>query len=211
MGTCGCAVNACLPVHSCPPALWCLHPHALVTGRFGNTSGLTTANCTGPSLPVFPGREPGTGVSSPTSSWQCSWGLYGPGGYSPCIQCPQGRFGELLANLTNATCSGPCTSPPGLSCGPGAISPSFPQQPCPAGQYGLGGSSPCAPCPPGTFGRVDGAVNASCSGLCVAGRFSNVSGQTSGVCPGVCTAPAGSECPPGSTAANASVPCTPGR
>jgi hypothetical protein len=77
---------------------------------------------------------------------------------APCLTCPNGKSSEAGAS----------------QCGS-----------CAPGRYGVGGA--CADCPPGTYGSSEGAVSATCSGVCVApvgyGCPAGSTSSTGVVCP----------------------------
>jgi hypothetical protein len=101
----------------------------------------------------------------------CGTGVYCPGD-GRAYTCPAGRYGDVLG-LTNASCSGTCAD--GVLCPARTVSAAG--QPCPSGQYCVGGVG--YPCPSGTFNPLTGAVNASQCQLCPAGTFNAGNGSPS--------------------------------
>ena len=194
-------------------------------GRYGATTGVASAGCTGPCNAV-PGSGCDSGVTSPQGR-VCPQGFYSPGGSGPCMLCPAGVYGSSMG-LNSAACSGVCTAFLGSYCLPGAITPMF-GVPCPTGQYSTGGPgvSSCSLCAPGLLGSSQGMSNASCAGACPigqynaqpgtavcspcpAGRFGATPGLNTPLCSGPCAANSpGQYCPPGATAA--STPCPAGQ
>ena len=86
-----------------------------------------------------------------------------------CHQCPPGKY-TLGDKAGGSSARGRCTA-------------------CPAGRYGLGGStsnSCTSACPAGRYG-VGGCTSSDCSGACKAGRF-GTSGGTTDTCSGLCSA-----------------------
>jgi hypothetical protein len=132
-------------------------------GRFGNTSGLGTSDCSG----LCPGGRFGAmpALTVPSCSGACTAGYSCPpgsvvptaelcppgqfslGGASACSNCSAGTFSDTVGR--REVCSSPC--PQGSFCAAGSSSPVR----CPAGRYGavalLTNASCTAPCPPGSF------------------------------------------------------------
>jgi hypothetical protein len=132
------------------------------SGTYGNSTGLSTASCSGLCPAGLYGGAPG--LTSASCTGNCSAGYL----------CPAGS--------TNGT-SVPCQ--PGLySQAAGAASCTL----CPVGVFGStsGLSSPsCSgPCAPGYFGSGLGMITSACSGVCSAGRFGS-SGATNSSCSGM--------------------------
>jgi hypothetical protein len=93
-----------------------------------------------------------------------------------CNNRLQGELPTWIATMTNLTqqfltvnqCEQSVSQcAPGYTCT--ASSMSLVANPCPPGQYSLGGASVCSLCPAGTFSDVEAATTAACSGGCRAG------------------------------------------
>ena len=86
-------------------------------GRFGNTTGLTSSNCSGV-CNASAGHVCSGGATASIGS-QCPVGQYSTNGsISTCSPCPNGTYGSATG-LSAATCSGGCTATTGSYCGLG--------------------------------------------------------------------------------------------
>ena len=88
-------------------------------GRYGNSTGLAVANCTGPCVVAGKGCPPG---STNSTGILCAKGQYSSnvtGVGQACVLCPPGTFGNATG-LTNATCTGLCSA--GYACPAGSTS-----------------------------------------------------------------------------------------
>jgi hypothetical protein len=153
---------------------------ACLIGTFGNTTGLTTAACSG----VCPAGVYGnaTALTSPACRGPCSPGYacpanstnatvsictpgkYSSGGLGVCSPCPVGVYGSA-SGLTSPACSGPCTA--GYACPAGSTSSLA--SICSPGLYSTSGLGVCSPCPLGVYGSTSGVTSPACSGSCSAG------------------------------------------
>ena len=115
-------------------------------GRFGNTTALTTPDCSGPCAPGYYGST--TGMGYPTCQAACSAGFYCPAGTVTMTanRCPRGQYSTLGA----AACT---NCPPGVY----SASDAMPSSTC------------TAPCDPGYYGATAGATSSTCDGPCDAG------------------------------------------
>jgi hypothetical protein len=163
-------------------------------GTFNNVSG--SADCTRCSPGTYSlGTTLYTGATVCT---QCSPGQYQDGssattckncpvstfsstpGVSTCTTCPDGRYTSTEGNTVCGLC------PAGSYCLSGSINP------CPNGQYSLGGTSNCTLCPAGSQCGQGSPSPQNCS----VGYYSSVPGTGIGGCQ-VC--PVGTSSLPGST------------
>ena len=138
------------------------------------------------------------GATSATGT-PCPAGTYANAtGATACIPCPAGRYGAATSSgEASSSCSGACVAPPGSGCDAGVTAPTG--RVCPPGFYSPGGPSPCQPCASGVYGSSPGSTTSACDG----GGGGGGGGQ--------CIALPGQWCPPGATAATASVLCPLGR
>lgn len=157
-------------------------PPASCTGRYGATTGLATAECSGVCSPGF-------GCDLASTSPQAS--ICSPGKYSllgTCEACPAGKYGDAgglnstdcsgdclpgrwgAPAATTPSCSGPCTA--GYACPAGSTSAapgdSFK---CSPGQYNAGGASVCSNCPAGLYGATAGLGSSACTAQCDPGFY----------------------------------------
>ena len=188
------------------------------SGRYGNTTGMTTALCTDA---CAAGYMCPPGSVSPTAM-PCDVGTFSTGNASACSPCPAGYFGNATGmssplcsgmcnagrygspGMTMASCAGLCLA--GYACPPGSTNATAIM--CPAGQYSVNGAGVCTPCAAGLYGSSMGLSSADCSGPCDGGYFGNTTGLSSSSCSGQCLA--GYACPSGSVTATASV-CSAGQ
>jgi hypothetical protein len=129
-------------------------------GRYGSTTGLTSANCSnnctagaygnmsGLSNPGCSGQCP-AGYACPAGSTNatgniCPAGKYSAGGVGTCTDCPTGNFGNRTGGTSSAACF-LCRA--GSFCGAGSTNDSTM---CGLGQWSRAGASSCVPCPLGT-------------------------------------------------------------
>jgi hypothetical protein len=146
-------------------------------GRYGDTAGLTTDQCTAicpdgyycPTGSITPTSCPllSTSISGATivSQCFCAAGAYGPMGpdFSPvgptCTSCPSGSTSSGAygsSTITTCTCKAGWTGPNGGPC-----------TQCEAGTFKAAtGSGECTECLPGTFSAAGSAQCAECS-VCV--------------------------------------------
>jgi hypothetical protein len=119
---------------------------ACAPGLFGASSGMTTADCSGP---CDPGRYGGNaGLATPQCTADCSAGHACPAGSTSdtAVVCPRGTF-----SLAGAAACTPCA--PGLYGSTPALTAPQCSGPCDAGRYGV----------------VPGLASPSCTGPCDAG------------------------------------------
>ena len=161
-------------------------------GLYGSQAGQAseTAGCD-PCAAGLYGTTPGT--VSALCSGECVAGTFSNAGASSCTPCPPGQ----TSDAGSSACSG---------CGEGQVGVGCP---CPAGQFGEGGTS-CEACPAGQFSDTAGA---SACDDCAAGRYG---AQGAEACTGVCApgqfsdagASACTECPPGQTSGAEAAECS---
>jgi hypothetical protein len=149
-GPCACAGGLYCPMASTTAVVACVvcatgsyctggaaSPQACPAGTYGNTTGLTTAACSG-LCACAPGAfcPPGS-----TSCSTCTAGSFCTGGAAPAVMCPAGAYGAA-SGLTSAACSGACSCAAGAYCPAGSTAATC--VPCPAGSYCLGGAGAAA-------------------------------------------------------------------
>lgn len=186
----------------CPAGSYCLFstgPALCPAGRYGSTTGLSAATCSG----VCSAGAACPAGSTANVANSCAPGSYCVAGAAPA-PCPAGTFGSS-SGLSTAACSGPCSGgascpagsvanvalscPAGYACAAGAA----PVQ-CLPGTYSLGGAASCTNCAAGSFGSTSGLQSAACSGLCPAGSFAAAGAAACTPCV------AGASCSGGATA-----------
>lgn len=155
------------------------------SGRYGASSGLSSALCSGPcqkgaycpsgsrdaaSVTCPPGFECPQGSSLPV---QCSPGMFSEPGASVCSMCAGGTFGSSLG-LQTSSCSGACAA--GYYCPPGSTNATAIL--CPMGSYCAPGSSAPLPCGGGVLANAVALTSFRCNGACPTGYY----------CPGMCVA-----------------------
>ena len=109
------------------------------------------------------------GLCQVSSTW--TW----TAGTQSCVQCPPGVYGAPVTGsppsttpqLTNASCSGPCSS--GYYCPAGSTSST--QIVCPIGKYCPGGVGAPILCPAGTYGATTALPSSGCTGPCTGGYW----------------------------------------
>ncbi len=153
----------------CPAGQYSLSGAATCTpcpvGRYGNTTGLATALCSGECV-AGSGRVCGEGATTNGPGDLCPAGSYANATLSRCVPCAAGFYGSA-PGLVVPECSGVCIPAPGRFCGTGATSATGIA--CPLGRFSeMGSVTSCDPCPAGRFGNVTGQVSSDCSGACVA-------------------------------------------
>jgi hypothetical protein len=97
-----------------------------LAGYYGATTGLTLSTCTGP---CTPGYACPAGSANGTATL-CAAGSFAAAGAGACTPCAAGLYGNV-SGLTSAACSGQCA--------------------------------------PGTYGATAGLLTSMCTGLCTAG------------------------------------------
>ena len=156
-------------------------PVACVAGRYGSTTGLWTAECSG----------------------ECLIGFYCPPASTraDAARCAAGRYADVFG-ATSSACVGPCAA--GYFCPAGSALATAVA--CPAGTFGnttgLGNAACSGPCPSGYY-CVAATVDPHGT-PCRGGKFASSPGSASSACGGDC-AP-GYYCPPGSVS-GAAAPC----
>lgn len=162
---------------------------ACPAGRFGASSRLSSADCSGPCADGFycpPGSASATYMMCPSGYWCARGGVVGcpagtynesPGASAPagCAPCGAGTYSAAVNASSGATCA-PC---------------------CVGTSNGATGQAVCTPCGVGTYAGTAGGARACTP--CDAGHFSNVTGA------GACVA-----CAPGSGSARGAGACWPG-
>ena len=172
-------------------------------GRFGNTSHLTTSNCTDV---CAPGYVCPSGSANATAV-PCPAGYYSSADHTACVPCAAGYYGAA-AGLNVSTCSGPCASgrfalvgdvvtspncsglcPAGYRCAPGSTNATMVA--CGTGQYSTGGAgSLCTLCDAGRYGGVTGLTASNCSGPCQTGSYGSAGTiRVTPACDGFCVRP----------------------
>lgn len=166
-------------------------------GKFGNSAGLTSANCSGSCQIGFYGSEAGLTISSCSGSCSagyfcesaatspisqaCALGKYSLGGTNYCSDCPVGTYGGTFG-LTSAACSGPIVA--GYYSPDSRVTSQYGSGLCQAGYFcNPGSTSPNSNiCSPGTYSNNG---SSACSN-CPSGYFGNSFGLTSNFCSGPC-------------------------
>ena len=151
-------------------------------GRYGASTGLSSASCSGVCFAGF-GCFP---ASTSPASVVCPAGRYSTSGI--CEDCPAGRYGDTErlssascsaacpagrwggAGAVDANCTGPCAA--GYRCPPGSTSeaPGNANR-CPAGKYSALGDVDCSNCSAGCFGAGTGLESPRCTGECQSGNY----------------------------------------
>lgn len=192
-------------------------------GRYGETPGLRTAECTGPCPTGKYG--PNIGISrpqcwtsfsqfegmSPNAPAQAQTGEYDPSlQMDCCVDCIAGRYSDQTGMDDFWDCKlcpmgkyGPVDGIKAHSCPSGSTKDCCIA--CGLGRFRPkpGGVIPadCTYCPPGTWGQTSGLYTDKCTGYCPLGKYNSRAGQTSAVacidCPDTFTgskAPWGEQC-----------------
>ena len=177
------------------------------SGRFGNMTGLTSADAC---YVCPPGTSCGIGV---TMAVACTPGTYSANSSSAaCLICPETTYQPTAGSIDCLDCGEGYLCPRGSSvrigvpCSEGTYLPkgaSFTKQndcdPCPIGRWCVGGRNKPKPCSPGTVQPVAGT--GACK-KCAAGKYQANEGEQACV-----ACQLGSYCPEG---ASAPLPCAEG-
>jgi hypothetical protein len=153
--------------------------------RFGFTTGLTVATCSG----------------------TCSAGYYCPAGSTnaTAYPCPPGTFLGTTGGTAQSSCS---ACPVGYFCPVASVSGTA--NPCPAGTYrdttGGTATTSCSACLAGRYGATPAVSVATCSGTCSAGYYCPTGSTSATAYP----CPVGYFCPVG-TGSSLQNPCAAGQ
>jgi hypothetical protein len=153
-------------------------------GRYGDSPGLASSDCSGACLPQAGNYCPVGQKSSGGTA--CVVGFYCASG-ADMAPCPVGTYGSAPGLALNS-CSGPCAAAPGNYCPAGSTTAAGVS--CSAGYFCLGASADKAPCASGRYGNAIGLPSSACSGICAAAPGS--------YCPPASSSAQGVGCPTGS-------------
>jgi hypothetical protein len=206
--------------------VFCGHLRGCVrAGRYGDTTGLSVAACTGPCDAGY-ACPAGSAVRNPTAA-RCPAGKFAEAGATVCSDCSPGRFSAAGAGMVGSVrVSSSYASPPlppsltyrlpvwaylgdhracasakvtfrACSCMDVVMCSVGLCIQCSIGQYSASVTS-CVDCPAGKFGSVLALQNALCSGDCAAGYACPQGSITSTPTSGIC--PVGRYSLPGASA-----------